>query len=935
MLIKNCAVFQPDKQKGDASINVKSGLTSSRNEHVRGSQQTRGAVHSNPPTRTCRQPGPVHKFREPEACPSVFSRFNRMHMRKFLLIFNLLLPGVLLAQGLSYYLPDSVQYNPAVPKPKDVIYHEVGEWHVTHDRLVSYMQAIAKAAPDRVTIETMGMTYENRPQALLVITSATNHRNLEAIRRQHLQLTDPAASGSLNLDNMPIVVYIGHSIHGNEPSGANAALVSAYYLAAAQGAAIDDLLEHVVILFDPSFNPDGLQRFSTWANQHKSKNLVTDPASREFNEVWPGGRYNHYWFDLNRDWLPAVHIESQNRLTVYRNWMPNILTDHHEQGSNATFFFQPGVPSRVNPLTPARNQELTTQMAKFHAAYLDRIGSLYFTKENYDDFYYGKGSTYPDINGGIGILFEQASSRGHAQQTSNGILRFPFTIRNQFVTTLSTLEAARTMRKDFLSFQRDFYKTSATEAAAAPTKAYVFGDAADKGKTAIFITMLRRHGIDVYHLANTIKADGLSFEKGSSYIVPSGQNQHRVIRAIFDKTLTYRDSLFYDITAWTMPLAFGLPSAELNASQYTASALGEKLTATPAPAAAAFARSNYAYVLEWTEFYAPAVLYELQSAGISVRVASAPFEMGSGASRHTYRNGTLMIPVAMQAPDADRLYEILTRMAQKYNLPFTPVTTGNVTSGSDLGSSKFLALSKPSIATVVGAGVNPTDAGELWHLLDQRFNIPMSQLETSSFNRVDLAKYNTIILVGGAYADLNKDKLKAWVQGGGTLVLMEEAISWASAAGIAPIGLKKSRAYLDSTASLPYSEKDQLEGSQQVRGAIFRAEADLTHPLAYGYTQPYVSLFKANKVFLERSKNPFQTPFFYKDAPLQSGWVSRQNLDAVRNSAAVVVTGSGAGRVIAIADNPNFRAFWMGGTKLMMNAIFFGRLIETGTAAAD
>jgi hypothetical protein len=222
-------------------------------------------------------------------------------MRKLFLLVLIFSNLLLSAQDLSYYLPDSVQYNPAIPKPKEIIYHEVGEWHVTHDRLVNYMQALARAAPDRIKMEMMGFTYENRPQVLLIITSPKNQQHLEEIRQQHVQLTDPSKSSGLNTDDMPIVLYIGHSIHGNEPSGANAALLSAYYLAAAQGKQIDDLLEHVVILFDPSFNPDGLQRFSTWANQHKSKNLVTDPNSREFNEVWPGGRYNHYWFDLNRD----------------------------------------------------------------------------------------------------------------------------------------------------------------------------------------------------------------------------------------------------------------------------------------------------------------------------------------------------------------------------------------------------------------------------------------------------------------------------------------------------------------------------------------------------------------------------------------------------------------------------------------------------------
>lgn len=261
-------------------------------------------------------------------------------MKQHLFVFCFLFVAYLSpAQDLKYYLPDSVSYNSSIPKPKDIIYHEVGEYHVTHDRLVNYMKAIAAAAPDRVKLEITGYTYELRPQLLLIFTSQKNHQNLEQIRQQHVLLTDASKSGSLPLDNMPAVVWIGHSIHGNEPSGANASLLSAYYLAAAQGKQIDELLDNVIILFDPSFNPDGLNRFATWANQHKSKNLVSDPNSREFNEVWPGGRFNHYWFDLNRDWLPAVHIESQNRLRKFHEWKPNILTDHHEQGSNATFFF--------------------------------------------------------------------------------------------------------------------------------------------------------------------------------------------------------------------------------------------------------------------------------------------------------------------------------------------------------------------------------------------------------------------------------------------------------------------------------------------------------------------------------------------------------------------------------------------------------------------
>lgn len=840
------------------------------------------------------------------------------------------------AQELSYYLPTDVSYDPSIPKPKEIIYHEVGEWHVTHDRLVNYMKAIAAAAPDRVKLETMGFTYEGRPQVLLIFSSKKNLSNLEAIRKQHVQLTDPSQSGSLNTEGMPIVLWIGHSIHGNEPSGANAAILSAYYLAAARGSNIDDLLENAVILFDPSFNPDGLQRFSTWVNQHKSKNLVTDPNSREFSEVWPGGRFNHYWFDLNRDWLPAVHVESQNRLKWFHMWKPNILTDHHEQGSNASFFFQPGVPSRVNPITPLKNQELTGKLGKYHAQFLDRIGSLYFTKENYDDFYYGKGSTYPDVNGAIGILFEQASSRGHAQQTSNGILRFPFTIKNQFTTTLSTLEGARVLRKEFLDWQREFYKTALSEATTAPVKGFVFGAATDASKSALFAEMLLRHQIEVYELAADLSTDNANFQKGKAYVVPANQPQFRLIHGIFDKTLTYKDSLFYDITAWTMPLAFGLHYAELTAVKYNNALLGTRITESRQPKGSVQGDANaISYLFEWNEFFAPKALYELQEAGLLTKVATNTMEMSINGSSKKFNYGTIQIPVGLQRYDKAQLYQMISKIAESNGITVYAVNTGNVLSGSDLGSSKWITLTKPSVALVVGSGVNATDAGEVWHMLDQRMNIPATHLEQATFNRMDPSRYNTIIMVGGNYSELNRDKLKAWVQGGGTLVLSEEAIPWAAQNGISSVNFKRTKAPVDSSGRLNYVDREQVDGAQQVSGAIFGAEIDLTHPLSYGYAQKTVSMFKANRVFMEKGKNPFAAPFVYGNAPLQSGWVSRENYDGIKNSAAVIVNAVGGGRVINIADNPNFRAFWLGGTKLFMNSLFFGRIIDAASARSE
>lgn len=859
-----------------------------------------------------------------------------MFMRKLiffsgLLFFFFSLP----AQDLKYYLPDNVTYNPSIPKPKDIIYHEVGEWQVTHDRLVNYMKAVAAAAPDRIKLETIGFTYEDRPQVLLIITSPKNHARLEEIRQQHVMLTDPSKSASLNLDNMPIVVYMGHSIHGNETSGSNASLLGAYYLAAAQGKQIDDLLDNVVILFDPSFNPDGLQRFSTWANQHKSKNLVSDPNDREFNEVWPGGRYNHYWFDLNRDWLPAVHKESQNRLAWFHKWKPNILTDHHEQGSNSTYFFQPGVPSRVNPLTPEKNQELTGKLATFHAAYLDSIGSLYFTKENYDDFYYGKGSTYPDVNGAIGILFEQASSRGHLQETDNGLLSFPFTIKNQFTTELSTLEGARSLRKEFLEWQRDFYVSAMKEAAASPVKGYVYGGNDDRTKAAIFTEMLLRHQIAVYDLNKNITVDGDKFSPGNTYIVPINQPQERLIKAIFNKTLEYKDSLFYDITAWTMPLAFGLPYAELNAAEINGLSLNDKIKTAVYPSGKLSGKSDYAYLFEWDDFYAPKALYALQKAGVLVKVANTTLTMALENGNHQFGYGTIMVPVHLQNKSADELYTFLKNIAEQNGINIYGVRSGMAISGSDLGSRNFDVVQMPKIAMIVGTGTSALDAGEVWHLLDQRFNIPATHLEQSVFNRASLERYNTLILVSGRYNELNKDKLKEWVQAGGTLIVMEEAVQWAAQAGISQVKFKKTKPAIDSSDKAVYANLDQVTGAQRMSGAIFGADADLTHPLAYGYHQKTISMFKANSVFMEKPKNPYASPFVYGSKPLQSGWLSQQNYATLKNSAAVIVNTVGGGRVINIADNPNFRAFWLGGTKLFMNAIFFGRTISAVSGKAE
>ena len=454
---------------------------------------------------------------------------------------------------LSYYLPKDTTFDQNIPTPKSIIGHQVGEWHVTHDKLVEYMKALALAS-DRISIENRGSTFEGRPLLLLTITSPKNHINIDKIRENHINGTNDS---NKDISNDPIVVYQGFSIHGNEPSGSNAALVVAYYLAAANN--INDVLDNTIILFDPSYNPDGLQRFAYWVNTNKSKNINPDPNDREYKEIWPKGRTNHYWFDMNRDWLPVQLPESSARISSFHKWLPNILTDHHEMGSNSTFFFQPGIQSRTHPLTPKLNQELTREIGTYHAKAFDKLGSTYYSEESFDDFYYGKGSTFPDINGSIGILFEQASSRGHAQETVNGVLTFPFTIRNQFTAALSTLKAANNMRVKILQYQQNFYKEAITTG---ENKAIVFGDEKDAAKSYHLAEVLTKHQVKIHEIKSDFTKNGKIFKKDYGYIVPMNQKNQRLVRAMFDERTKFKDSLFYDVSAWTFNHSFGVDFAE-------------------------------------------------------------------------------------------------------------------------------------------------------------------------------------------------------------------------------------------------------------------------------------------------------------------------------------------------------------------------------------
>ena len=852
-------------------------------------------------------------------------------MKKFYFIF-ILLTGLCFQAAaqvdLSYYLPDSVTYNPAIPTPKSVIGHEVGEWHVSHDRLVNYMYALDQAS-DRISLEITGYTHEARPLLLLTITSPKNHQNIEPIRSQHVQLTDPGKSGALTVNTMPVVFYMGHSIHGNEPSGSNAALLTAYFLAAAQGPVIEEYLTHTVILFDPSFNPDGLHRFSSWVNSRKSKLVSADPADTEHNEPWPNGRTNHYWFDLNRDWLVAQQPESQARAKKFHHWKPNVLTDHHEMGTNATFFFQPGVPSRVHPLTPEKNQELTRKIGTFHAKALDEIGSFYYTQEGYDDFYYGKGSTFPDAQGAIGILFEQASSRGHAQESVNGIVRFPFTIRNQFTTALSTLKAVNEIRVDLLTYQRDFFKTAVADAAKDPVKAIIFGSK-DRVRSMLLAELISRHQIDLYRPTSNQTINGKSFEVQSSYIVTLNQPQYKLIKGMFEKRTTFKDSLFYDISSWTLPLAFGMECEELKSSP----TLGEKITDLKMPAGKLEGgTSEYAYVFEATGYFTPRAVNRLLQHNIRVKVATDPFYHTNGKR---FERGSILVPVAGQEKMSESIQFLIQEILHNDGIDVYAFNTGLDYKGLSLGSGSFQVIRKPEIAMVIGDGINANDAGELWHLLDDRMQVPVTLMTMDVFNRNNLGKYNTLIFPPGSYngiSDASKERLKTWLQQGGVIIGFDMALNWLQNAGLGKFEMKKDEEGKKTPpAPKPYADIEETRGAQRSPGAIFEATVDLTHPLLYGYYNTTMPLFKEGNLYMEKSKNAFANPVVYGNTPLLSGYISKPNYDKLKNSSIVGVSAVGRGRVIGFTENLNFRSFWFGTNRLFTNALFYGPILSEASA---
>ncbi len=845
----------------------------------------------------------------------------------FPLLFLIFLVFDLHAQN-DYFFPGK-KFNPNILTPDAFLGYSIGTQHTRYDRLVSYFEYLSENS-DRVKFQTTGRTYEYRQQLMVAFSSPENLAKLENIRKQHLALVDPTAKMP-DVKAMPVVMQLGYNVHGNEASGGEAAILTAYYLAACEDFEVQNTLKEAVIFIEPVINPDGRDRFVNWVNMHKGMPPVSDPNDREHNEVWPSGRVNHYWFDLNRDWFLAVHRESRNRLNFYHQWYPNVVTDHHEMGTNSTHFFEPSKQSAENPLVPGYvYRNLNDAFAKYFEQAMNEIGSLYYTKESFDNLYPGYGSSYPDIEGGIGFLFEQGSSRGHVQDSQHGVLTFGFAVRNHLVNAIATIKGGVAQRENLLKFQREFFDSAVSTAKKSSVKGYVVGSGDDTRNRA-FLTMLLHHRIEVYPLQSEVKQDGQAFKAGQAYYVPVAQPQYRMVQSVFEKPVTFADSIFYDASAWNLPLAYGLPHAEVKSGSVPT---GEKLTfdaLTFQPAS--FAQSEYAYLLAPEDFVTHKALYQLLKDSYFVKVGQKPFTILTDQGQKAFSHGTLIIPVQTQNKETDLIFAKLKEIAANTGAHFYSVKTGYSTEGVDLGSNNFGTVKAPKALMPVGAGTSQYEAGEVWYMLDNYVGMPITKVDMDQMGRVDLNGYDVIVMVNGQYPTDAKflAKIMTWVEGGGTLITFKSASEWVIKNQIAKGKIREMKDK-DTTATktrIDYEKASDNEGSRYTGGAIFSADLDNTNPLGFGYPDRKIALYRNSNTLLEVADSPYNTVIKYDAAPLLNGYVHPKSLQKIANSAGLLIGSRGRGNVIMFADNPNFRGTWLGTSKLFFNALFYGNKIST------
>lgn len=834
-------------------------------------------------------------------------------------------------------LPDDLSADPSISSPGDYFGFDPADRHLRHDQVVSYLAYLAETS-ERVSLEHIGWSHGGRPLKLVTISAPERQSTMGQLRADRVR-SSRAGDG-------PLVIWLGYAVHGNEASTVTAAVVTAWYLAAARNEEVMRWLDEAVIVIEPVLNPDGVDRFAHWVNMHRGRHPASDPADREHHEGWPGGRTNYYWFDLNRDWLPLAHPESRARLPHFHAWRPHVLADFHEMGPNSSYFFQPGVPERNNPLTPQRNFELVSEIAAFHADRLDAAEEPYYTRETFDDYYAGKGSTYPDLTGTVGILFEQGSARGHVQDTDYGRRTFGQAVANQVRTSLSTIDGGVARAGELKDYQAEFFQSAPAGAERGRRAGWVFGDGGDPVRGRALASLLLQHDITVLPVVEDIRIDGRDQSVGSAWAVPAVQDQFRLLRSMFEVTTDLSMDTFYDVSTWPLGLSFGLPLESVRRLPETGEPLDRVEPYQPGPPPA----ESLAWIVPWDQRGAPPLLAALLADGYRVQVLTKPARFATDrSSNEEFVRGSLVIHRGLQPEALPAIGDRLVELAVESTADIAAVSGGLALSGVDLGSPSAPVLEPVRPALLVGEELSANNAGYIWFWFDHYLGQPITHLDWMRLPETDLADYSHLILPDGDYNKLPEQlhaPLVDFVHRGGVLIAARRAAAWVESLPLEwewreerdEEESQTGETNPDATLAFErraYGDFRDERARQLIGGSVLEAMLDITHPLAFGYREPSLPVMRRGRQVLTAAANPYSNVAQYSDQVVLSGFMSEENRERLADTPALSVTRHKAGAVVRMADDYLFRGYWQGTERMFANALFFSSIVGTTRLPSD
>ena len=825
---------------------------------------------------------------------------------------------ILLAFALLFYACASAQ---TLQSPEQFLGYSLGQKFTQHSNIVRYFEAAAAVAPQMMKLQHYGETYEGRPLLVAIIASPENLSRIEEIRKNNLRLTGLLNDQPGNV-NAPAIVWLSYNVHGNEPSSSEVAMKMLYELLSGKNAQLDQWLKNTVVIIDPCLNPDGRERYVNWFMQVSGRSPNADPNAREHDEPWPGGRVNHYNFDLNRDWAWQTQKESQERLTIYQQWMPQVHCDFHEQYPGSPYFFPPAAEPMHTALTQWQ-KDFQVTVGKNHAGHFDANGWLYFTKQYFDLFYPSYGDTYPLFNGSIGMTYEQEghSPGGLALALDNGdTLTLGERIEHHFTTSLSTVEAASGNAGKLVTEFKKYFDDSRA-GINNPFKSYIVSGKYGTGLNALK-DLLDKNDIHFGYADETKNIRAFSYFSGKEemisvalgdLIIPAAQPKSVLLRVLFDPQPKLTDSATYDITAWAVPYAYGLESYASRESIQETDVTGGELK-YPLPTA-------YGYLVRMHGFNDTKFLAAILKINAKVRYTETPFSFNN----HKYEEGTIII---LRKGNEEKIQTIITE-ALKDRVDIIPIGSGFMQSGFDFGSDKIHFKRNPSIAIITGEGASANAAGEIWHLFEQQLNIPVSLLNAKSIGNISLKNYTVLIIPDGYYKFLStKDgasDLKQWINDGGRLIVLEGAAR--QVAGL-DWGLKlkkgpeeKPDTAVSYDAIKRYADRDRGSVVNNIPGAIYKLQLDNTHPIGFGYPDFYYTL-KQNENVYEFLKDGWNIATIKKQQQV-AGFVGSKVKEELKDGTLIGEMPMGKGSLLFFADDPLFRSFWENGKMMFCNAVFF------------